>query len=249
MKKGLRCVFPLAVLVAFVALWWGLAVKADSEYILPTPAATLAALWQVLGKASFYAAYGATLLRCLVTFFCSFVCAFGFALLARYVTWARATVEGIMSVFRAFPTLVVALWLILFVNSRLVACLVTALVVLPTLYTELTALLSEIDPDLVEMAKLYRVPKTRMIGRFFVPVVLPSAVRIAGAGLSLNLKLMVAAEVLAQTANSLGGMMNLAKIYLETAELLALLLITVCTGLLFEGIAKLLSRRLGRWKA
>ena len=154
-----------------------------------------------------------------------------------------------MSVFRAFPTLVVALWLILFVNSRLVACLVTALVVLPTLYTELTALLSEIDPDLVEMAKLYRVPKTRMIGRFFVPVVLPSAVRIAGAGLSLNLKLMVAAEVLAQTANSLGGMMNLAKIYLETAELLALLLITVCTGLLFEGIAKLLSRRLGRWKA
>lgn len=249
MKKGLRYVFPIVVFVAFVALWQGLSVKADSDYILPSPGATFSALRQVLGTTEFYVVYGATLLRCLVTFICSFLCAFGFALFARYVLWARATVEGIMSVFRAFPTLVVALWLVLFVNSRVVACLVTALVMLPTLYTELTALLSEIDPDLIEMAKLYRVPQSRVIGRFLIPAVSPSAVRIAGAGLSLNLKLMVAAEVLAQTANSLGGLMNLAKTYLETATLLALLFVTVCSGLLFEGIAKLLSRRLGRWKA
>ena len=80
-------------------------------------------------------------------------------------------------------------------------------------------------------------------------MVLPSAVKLAGAGLALTLKLMVAAEVLAQTANSLGGLMNLAKTYLETAELLALLLVTVAAGLLFEGAAKLISRRIGRWKA
>ena len=43
--------------------------------------------------------------------------------------------------------------------------------------------------------------------------------------------------------------MNLAKTYLETAELLALLLVTVAAGLLFEGAAKLISRRIGRWKA
>lgn len=154
-----------------------------------------------------------------------------------------------MSVLRAFPTLVIALWLVAFAPSRVVACVVAGLVMLPTLFSELSALLGEIDPDLAEMAKLYRVPAKRVLFSFYIPVVLPSAVKLAGAGLALTLKLMVAAEVLAQTANSLGGLMNLAKTYLETAELLALLLVTVAAGLLFEGAAKLISRRIGRWKA
>lgn len=252
MKKSralYNILFPVLLLLAFVALWWGLAVKADSEYILPPPAATLEKLWEVLSDSAFYAAFGATLGRCAITFVLSFLAAFGFALLARNVPPARTSVEGTMSVLRAFPTLVIALWLVAFAPSRVVACVVAGLVMLPTLFSELSALLGEIDPDLAEMAKLYRVPTKRVLFSFYIPVVLPSAVKLAGAGLALTLKLMVAAEVLAQTANSLGGLMNLAKTYLETAELLALLLVTVAAGLLFEGAAKLISRRIGRWKA
>ena len=96
MKKSralYNILFPVLLLLAFVALWWGLAVKADSEYILPTPAATLGKLWEVLSDGAFYAAFGATLGRCAITFVLSFLAAFGFALLSRNVPPARTSVE------------------------------------------------------------------------------------------------------------------------------------------------------------
>ena len=71
---------------------------------------------------------------------------------------------------------------------------------------------------------------------------LPQLLRSAGSGLSLNVKLMVAAEVLAQTGRSLGYLLNTSKVYLETATMIALVLVSVALGLIVEGVFGLLAR-------
>ena len=62
----------------------------------------------------------------------------------------------------------------------------------------------------------------------------PEFIAGAGAGLTLNLKLMVAAEVLSQTAYSMGYLLKTSKIYFEYPTMLALVIITVITGLIIE---------------
>ena len=72
--------------------------------------------------------------------------------------------------------------------------------------------------------------------------------RSVGTGLSLNLKLMVAAEVLAATAKSIGNMLNNGNYYLEIPKMFALTLVVIVAGLLIEVIFGALAKRTERWK-
>jgi ABC-type nitrate/sulfonate/bicarbonate transport system permease component len=84
------------------------------------------------------------------------------------------------------------------------------------------------------MSKLYRVPLGRRIWGLYVPTAAPYAVKEWSAALSFSLKLVVSAEVLANTYISPGGMMQQARIFVEVPELFALTILTVLTGFLLE---------------
>ena len=63
-----------------------------------------------------------------------------------------------------------------------------------------------------------------------------------GSNLSFAIKLTISAEVLAKTYNSIGYMLNDAKIYFDTAaNLFALTLITILVALLVEFIFNIIS--------
>lgn len=98
------------------------------------------------------------------------------------------------------------------------------------------------------MCEIYGVEKRRAIWRVAVPELLPAVFRTAGAGFSLNLKLMVAAEVLAQVPASIGYLLQFNKTYFETATMLALVVVSVALGLLIEGAFSLAARRSEKWR-
>ena len=81
-----------------------------------------------------------------------------------------------------------------------------------------------------------------------LPQALPTVYSSVGGGISLNIKLMVAAEVIAATANSLGFLLNSSKVYFEIATMLAIVLITVVIGCVVEGVFNKLSKKAGEWK-
>ena len=59
---------------------------------------------------------------------------------------------------------------------------------------------------------------------------------------------MVAAEVLAYTTNSLGNLLQLSKLYDQTATMMALVLVTVILGLIIEGVFSLICKKMGKWQ-
>jgi ABC-type nitrate/sulfonate/bicarbonate transport system permease component len=122
------------------------------------------------------------------------------------------------------------------------------LVVLPTLYVNLTGAISSLDKDVLEMCNLFNVDKKKTFYKVIVPGVAPQVLTATGAGISLNLKLMVAAEVLASTAKSLGGLLNYSNYNLQTANMIALVVVTVIVGLLIEKIFNVISIKVGKWQ-
>ena len=232
--KLLNALLPFLTVAVIFGLWGLAAAKVDSEYVLPTVGDTFAALSELLKSAEFYRAYFGTLLRSVVAFAIAFFLAFIAAFVAYKCDKAKRALKPLIVIIRALPTIAVVLLLVLWTSSFVAPVIVTFLVVFPTLYNNLYAALCGIDKDLNEMCKVFGVSNKKRLTKVVFPQIAPEFITSAGAGLTLNLKLMVAAEVLAQTARSMGYLLNTSKIYFEISTMLALVLITVITGLIIE---------------
>ena len=206
----------------------------DSEYILPSVGDTFIAAFRLLKSEEFYVAFFSTFLRSVLAFLISYVLAALTAALSYKFQNAERLLSPLITIIRALPTIAVVLLLIVWTNSKVAPVIVTMLVVYPTLYTGLLNALKGIDKDLNEMCKVFGVSKKNRVFKVVLPQIAPAFITSAGAALTLNLKLMVAAEVLSQTAKSMGYLLNTAKIYFEISTMIALVVFTVITGLIIE---------------
>lgn len=236
---------PLISILCIILIWIVAAAVAGSKYILPTPIETLKALGGLFASAGFYAAFFGTLLRTFIAFLISFALAVATAVAAYKSERAKKLFKPIISIIRALPTIAVVLLLLVWTNSRVAPMIVTTLVVFPTLYDNLYAALCGIDEELTEMCLSFGVSKSKTFKKVIFPQISSEFISAAGSGLTLNLKLMVAAEVISQTARSMGFLLSTSKAYFEIPEMIALVLITVVTGLVFDAVFGLLSKKRG----
>ena len=104
------------------------------------------------------------------------------------------------------------------------------------MYNACRTAIDGVDPDLIEMAKVYGVrPVDRLTG-IYLPSVLPSVADGSRSAVSLCVKVVIAAEVLAQTADSIGVEMQRASAIFEIARLMAWTMVAIVMSFAFEGI-------------
>ena len=92
------------------------------------------------------------------------------------------------------------------------------------------------DPQLLEMARVFRVPALRGIRYVYLPQVLPYFRSACGSALGLCWKSGIAAEVIGMPDGSIGEQLQQAKIYLNTPDLFAWTLVIVLVSLVFEKV-------------
>lgn len=247
-EKILNAILPITAICCIVVIWAAAAKVVGSEYVLPSVISTFSALIDVLKTQEFYISYSMTFLRSIIAFIISFFAAFVLGLAAKKHKKFESFISPVISIIRTLPTIAVVLILLLWTDRFIAPVIVTMLVVFPTLYTFIRNALESVDGESVEMCKLYGVTGKNILLKVQIPQIMPFVFSACGTGLSLNLKLMVAAEVLAATGSSLGNMLNLSNQNLETAKMLALVLITVITGLIIEKVFKVISQKAVKWQ-
>ena len=225
------------VALAFLLLLWGVAhIAVGNDLLVPSVSACLKKMGQTLADGGFWRAFSYTFFRVVTAFGISFVLALIFSLIAYMVPWFGRILSPIVSMFRSLPTLAVLLILLAWAGAAKAPVIVAFLSLFPMLYAGMTAALSQVNAELLEMSFVYRVPIKKRIMQLYLPSMAPYVLREAGAAFSFSLKLVVSAEVLANTYKSLGGMMQEARLYLEMPTLFALVLLTFLAGLLLEMI-------------
>lgn len=246
--KFLNLLLPVITVGCILVLWSVSSAVIDNQFLLPNLKLTLNSLITLFCSGEFYLAFLYTILRSVIAFLVSFLLATGLALIGNANQTAKRVIKILISITRALPTIAVVLLLLFWTNSQVAPVIVTMLVVLPTVYTNVDNALNEIDKEQLQMCKLFSVDDKTVLTKVKIPQIAPSMVNAVGSGLSLNLKLMVAAEVLSQTANSLGYMLNTSKVYFEISTMIAIVLVTVIVGIIIESAFSKLSERLGKWK-
>lgn len=249
--KILSLILPLITIGCIIVIWSVASKIVDSKYVLPSVPETFNALISLLfGKNSntFYLSFLLTLVRTIIAFILSFAISFILAYVSKKHPLSLKVISPLISITRALPTIAVVLLLLLWTNSFVAPIIVTMLVVMPTLYTNVYNSLCSVDNELLEMCAFFGVDKAKTFKKVQVPLIMPSMLLSVGSGFALNLKLMVAAEVLAATANSIGYQLSYANYNLEIATMIALVLITIIVAVLVEFVFSILSKKVGKWK-
>ena len=233
----------LAVLLFWGLLWTVAAALVGQELLLPSPVQTARKLLELASAADFWLTVGQSVLRVLTGILAAVLGGVLLALLTHRSPLCMALLSPLMTLVKSTPVASFIILALVWLGRSTVPVFIAALMVLPVVWANVSAGLRGIDPQLLELARVYALPRLRVLRRITWPSVRPHLRAALRSALGLGWKAGIAAEVLTVPALSIGKRIYEAKLYLETTELFAW---TVAVVLVSLGIEKLLLRLIGK---
>lgn len=221
-----------------VVLWlmvWELAsLYIGQEILLVSPVSVLRRLYGLALLPDFWASIAFSFFRIIGGFLLAAFCGTLLAGLAGAFAFFRELLAPAMAAIKATPVASFIILVLIWVPSRNLSVIISFLMVLPVIYTNVLNGIRSTDPKLLEMARVFRVPLMRRIRYIYLSQLLPFLR--TGFSLSLGLcwKAGVAAEVIGIPKGSIGEKLYEAKVYLETADLFSWTLVIVLISVIFE---------------
>jgi len=235
-------VYPIIALGIILAVWAIIAKVYDSDIVLPMPSVVLKRFFTLGTEKYFWLSVSSSLLRTLICFVISFVTALLFAAISAVIPPINKIMAPIVTLFRAAPTVAVILIIYAFMNNSTMAVTVGFLVAFPIMYSSFYSAITNVDKDLVEMAKLYKVSNANIISSIYIPCIAPTLFDTSKSTISLSLKIVVAAEILASVNRSMGGKIQTANVTFEMDYLLAWTLVAIVFSFVLEIIVSMLKK-------
>ena len=248
-KAGKKLIYTLLPPAFWLGAWQLCAFLVDchvqgrgNELLLPYPAAVLAALVRLAGTSAFWGTVAATLGRILAGMVLGTALGGLLAALTFLSPWADRLLSPAIRVIRATPVVSFILLILRWMGRDRVPVVISALMVLPVVWGNLSRGLGETDPQLLELARTYRFSPFKTIKLIYLPSLRPYFLSAVTTSMGLAWKSGVAAEVLCLPRPSIGTQIYNAKLYLEVPDLFAWTVVVVALSLALEKLLRALLR-------
>lgn len=232
-KKKKRTIRLWAVAV-WLLVWQAVSAWIGQEILLVSPIVVFRRLTELVREAGFWQSIGFSLVRILGGFLLAMAAGILAAGLSARFRRIRELLAPAVLTIKAVPVASFVILVLIWVPSRNLSIVISFLMVFPILYTNVLDGILGTDPKLLEMAKVFEVPKTVQIRYIYVSQVLPFFRAGCSVGLGLCWKAGVAAEVIGIPDGSIGENLYNAKVYLNTPDLFAWTVVIVLISLVFE---------------
>lgn len=224
-------------------LFWGLvwqcaAMAMGNPLLLPTPVQVLLRLWELMGQLPFWQTVLVSIGRVLLGVALGIVLGALLAVLTSASRLADLLVAPAMTAMQAAPVASFAILVLIWLDRDFVPVLICIMMVLPVIWNSVGSGIRMTDHQLLEMARVYRLPRLRILRRIYVPAVLPYFRAASTSALALGWKAGIAAEVLTVPKRSIGRMISESKLYLMTEDLFAWTLTVVLLSLLLQRLVQ-----------
>ena len=233
---------PLCV-AFWIALWWVVAAIFNKPLLLPTPPQTLKALGALAATGEFYLTVALSLARILSGILLALIGGSLLALLTVKSALCHNLFSPLLTLFKATPVASVIFLILLWVGRDNVPLWIAFMMAFPIVWSNVREGLLQTDKQLLEMAKVFEVPKTRVLLKLRLPALTPYFLSACRSAIALAWKAGIAAEVLCVPARSIGRAIYEGKTYLMTEELFAWTFIVVVISVLIEQGALILLKR------
>lgn len=231
--------------LAALAVWAIASIIVDREIILPTPWDTAVYLLGMLSSSASWGAILSTLMRVVLSFAINIFASLVLGTAAGFIPQVAWTLEPVITVMKAVPTMGVILLSLIWFNSESAVLFVCTLIVFPVLYSAVTEGIRSLDKGLIEMHRVFHIPFPRALLRFILPSLSPFLIAGVTSGLGLSMKVIIAAEVLSQPGDGIGTMFQVERASLNTVGVFAWSVIVILLTAGMDGVLTVIRKRIG----
>lgn len=226
----------LASAVVLLLLWKLLSLYMGSDILLPSPESAFAALIELSSEDHFVESLLYTIRRGLIGFILSAFAALVIGIAAGENRIVFNLLKPLLTVIKTVPVLSIVLLAIIWFNTENVPIFVCFLVVFPVISANVIEGIKNVDPQLIDMARIYRVGKKRILVQIYLPSLIPYLLAGLSTAAGVTWKAVIAAEVISMPRYAIGTGMQFAQIQLNTAELFAWTIVAIVISSVSEAL-------------
>ena len=238
-KKILNVIYKVLAVMLALILWEIAALKIDSQIILVTPVDVLRRLFTIWKEPDFVGTVWFTMYHIVAGFLAGFLCGIICAVFAyickpvEYILWPW------MVTIKAVPVASFVVICLIWFTAKNLSVFIAFLIVVPVIYQNTLTGLRNVDKSLMEMADSFNMPLWRRMRYIIMPQISSYLVSAGKVTAGMAWKAGVAAEIIGMPRGSVGQMLYMSKIYLDTDDLLAWTVIIVVLSVIFEKLVVL----------
>ncbi len=234
LSKRRRIVYTVLTVLFWLAVWQAASMIVNQPLFMPSPAETFVSLGALIVTDIFWLSVAFTLYRVVVGVIVSLMLGILLAFAASHSAFVEQLLRPVVAAAKATPVMSVIVLALVWFTSSFVPIFACILLCFPIFYTNTLAGLRSVDSQLLEMAAVFRVKRSRVITGVIVPTIIPHVYSALAMCLGFSWKSVVAAEVLSSPRYALGYRLYETKLYLNTPELFAWTLAIVVISLIVE---------------
>lgn len=236
MKTSKKIIITIISILVLFITWYILYEIEDHDIIIPAIDNTLNELYKIIMQDNFINIISTTIYRTILGFILSLILGF----ILGFISGLNQSFEYFMKpyilILRSIPIVAVMLIALIWIKSYNMPILVNILLCFPIIYQEVLTGVRNTDKSILEFGKVHNISKITMITDVYLPSVLSHAISGIFTTLSLSFKTTISSEILSLPKFGIGTSIYTAKIYLNTAEVFAWLIIIVFLSFIFDCI-------------
>ncbi|MDT8337016.1 MAG: hypothetical protein RQ856_04220 [Candidatus Izemoplasmatales bacterium] len=223
----------LSIFTIFI-VWILLDLIVDNSLLLPKPLEVLKALGSIITDKNSILAIILSLMRLLTGLIIAFIFGFGLGIISGLKSSFAIYLNPIVTILRTVPVISITVIVLIVVGFSITPYLITFLMLFPLIYQGIYGAIKNIDQELIDVYILEDNHIFTQITHCYIPLISSEIRTSLLQSLGLGIKVLVMAEYLAQTKNSIGNYLYLAKTNIEFANVFAWTLILIIIALIFE---------------
>jgi len=238
----------LISIISLIIIWKLISSIINSAIIFPSPESTVISLYKLVKTREFYLIILSSLERGIIGFILSFILGTAIGFAAGFNKIFNKLLEPFLVIIRSTPVMSIILIALIWFKANNVPIFASFLMSFPIICTNVIEGIHNIDIRLIQMAKIYKIKKWRIIGEIYFPSLMPFLIAAISTAFGIGWKVVIAAEVLSQPKYAIGTSLQLSKIYLNIDEVFAWTIIAILIGYIFEKLVRLTEKFTIKWK-
>ena len=230
-------------LLFIVVLWSVLSYISNNSFIVPSPVLTFEALSKIVIDTYTYKILFLTLLRLFISVFVSF----GFGVVLAIFSYSspkfNTFIKPIIVLLKTLPLVAIVIMLLVIIGRDYSPYFIVAIVVFPIIYEGTLNGLETFDKDMLDEVKMVSNNNFNIFKRIYLPLIKPHLLTSLIQSFGLGLKVLVMAEFIVETKDSIGEVIRFYKNEALTEYIFAWSFILIIFVLLIDSLFNILKKK------
>lgn len=243
--KVKKIITTIVCITLWLGIWYAVSAAVDKEIFLPSPYAVGKALTELAASPDFYMSILISARGILSGFLIGIAGGIILSVLSFCCGYLETFINIPIRIIRAVPVASFVILALLWLKSSALSVLISAMMVLPIIYSSVLSALKQTDRKMLEFAEVYRLSALKKIRYIYIPSIISPLTAAASVAIGFAWKSGIAAEIIGLISGSIGNELYKAKLYLETARLFAWTICIIAVSVLCEKIITALLKATG----